>query len=159
MCFIAGCAVYAGCFVFSVNYEYRNVFILLLVPHLLMATRNPGQERVLAFNGLGVILAVFVLSWYHFYDYPFLAYQVFYWLLFCFCAPLCFAALLSAWPKDILVPVFSTVDRYAGPTWQRTKSNPAVSWLSRTRTAYILAWTVVLSLGILFFWMNTRFPA
>ena len=157
MCFIAGCAIYAGCFVSGVNYESRGVIIFLLVPHLLQATRKRGYERVLAFSGLGVILAVFVLSWYHFDDYPFLAYQASYWLLFCFCAPFCLAALLSAWPKDMFAPVLSILERYGAPSSERIVSSPAVSWLGRTRV-YILAWTVVLALGIVFFWMNTRVP-
>jgi hypothetical protein len=158
MCFITGCAIYAFCFVSFVNYESRSVLILLLVPHLLQTTRKGGYERILAFSGLGVILAIFLLSWYHFDDYPFLAHQIFYWLLFCFCAPLCLAALLSAWPKDMFAPVLGILEKYGAPSLQRVASHPAVTWIGRTKM-YILAWTVVLGLGVLFFWMNTRVPA
>ncbi len=145
MCFLAGCAIYTGCFIVSVNYEYGNVFILLLVPHLLQATRKGRHERLWAFCGLGVILPIFVLSWYRNDDYPFLANQVFYWFLFCFCAPLCVAAALRpAWSSAFALPV--SIDRLA-------------SRIDRRRLPYILAWSVVLALGALFFWMNTRPPA
>jgi hypothetical protein len=97
-CFIAGCAIYTGCFLISTNYEYRNVFLILLLPHLMLVMRRQEYERRLACCGLFVILAVFLLSWYRDSDVPFVAYQLFYWALFLFSAPMCLASLLSALP-------------------------------------------------------------
>ena len=97
MYFLCGCGIYAGCFVICVNYEYRAIYILLMAPHLLLISRDSGHRRVLALSGLSIIFAIFGLSWFHNSDYPFLMYQLCYWLLFCFSVAFCVAAVFAAW--------------------------------------------------------------
>jgi len=97
--FLMGCAIYSGCFLLSVNYLYRNLFLFMLLPHLFRTTSGRKITPRLARWMLGAIEAVFLLSWLRDDFWFFVLGQVCYWLLFCLTLPLCVAALMASRPQ------------------------------------------------------------
>ena len=98
--FLSGAILYAALFLLSGNYEYRSVFLLLLLPQLFRMCR---ENRTLACIGLFLVFLAFTLAWFLKNDWLFLTHQAGYWLLFLFCGTLSFAGgleLLSATPES-----------------------------------------------------------
>jgi hypothetical protein len=63
--FLAGAAIFSVTFIIGSNYNYRLIFLLLIVPHL-FATLRDSEERVQRVSRylLGIVLAVFWLTWF-----------------------------------------------------------------------------------------------
>ena len=119
--FLIGAILYAALFVTSGNYEYRSVFILLLLPLLF---RMSQPSRPLAWCGLVLVFAAFLLSWFRGNDWLFLAHQAAYWLLLLFCGTLSFAAAFAALSGS--------------PEWKPADAaGPAAKWLAAVLIAAV----------------------
>jgi hypothetical protein len=94
--FVLGAVLYTALFVVSSNYEYRSVFLFFLAPLLFASVAEKDFRRPLATVGLILVLAAFTLAWFRANDWLYIAHQVSYWMLFCFCGTLSLAAMLSA---------------------------------------------------------------
>jgi hypothetical protein len=87
--FLAGCFIYPIGFLFFAPYDFRDIFMVLLIPHLLTALQRNGYQRGLAGGGLATVALIIGLTWLHGAQAASVVQQACYWLLFAFCTAFC----------------------------------------------------------------------
>ena len=95
--FLAGAATYSASFALGSNYNYRLIFLLFTVPHLFTMLRNSRDQRQRVSRYLlGVIVAVFWLTWFGGNPLMVTLESGLTWLLFGFLSATSMVALYSA---------------------------------------------------------------